>query len=280
VALREEIVSRLQRQLQAGAISAIELNTARLSLVRARVDLADAERRFAEARPKLAGALGLPVTALDEANLQFELSTPQPTQELTSNEVRRLALLGRADVLAALADYAASQSALALEVAKQYPDIHLAPGYSWNGGSAGEHDWQIGATVDLPILNRHKGPIAEATARREASAARFRALQAKVLGEIESAVASLRASETNTALLASLTAAQRAQLQSTQAQLQAGAVDRLDFVASELELRTAELAQLEVQVSFQQAVGSLEDAVQRPFELPQAVFEEQPNDAR
>ena len=82
-------------------------------------------------------------------------------------------------------------------MAKQYPDIHLAPGYFWNAGSAGENDWQLGATVELPLLNRHRGPIAEAAARREASAARFLALQAKVITEIDGAVASFRASQTN-----------------------------------------------------------------------------------
>jgi outer membrane protein TolC len=276
-ALREELVARLQRQHQAGAVSAIELNAARLALVRARAELADGERALAEARPRLAVALGVPALGLEGDEFPFDFATPKAVEEMTSSEMRRLALLGRPDVLAALADYAASQSALALEVAKQYPDIHVLPGYSWNAGSSGEHDWQIGATVDLPILNRHKGPIAEATARREASAARFRALQGKVLGEIEAAVASFRASQTNTAVLESLTRAQRTQLVTTQSQFQAGAVDRLEVLAAELELLTADLARLDGQVKLQQAVTGLEDAVQRPFEVPETVFESTPS---
>jgi outer membrane protein TolC len=261
--------------LQAGAISSFELNSARLLLIRARADLTDAERLAAEARPRLAGALGLPASALEGIDANFDLTAPGAAEGLTTREVRRVALLGRADVLAALADYAAAQSALQLEVAKQYPDIRLAPGYSWNAGSASENDWQIGATVDLPIFNQHKGAIAEASARREASAARFLALQSKVMTDIDIAVASFRAGQTNLAAIEDLTKAQAAQQRSIQQQLQAGAVDRLELVTAELELNAAELTRLDAQVRLQQAVGALEDAVQRPLELPPAIFESQ-----
>jgi outer membrane protein TolC len=275
-ALRKDLVNRMQGQLEAGAISGVELNTARLALIRARADLADAQRLQAEARSSLAGALGLSVLALNGLDFEFDLAPPATTEDLTASKVRQLALQGRADILGALSDYAASQSTLQLEVAKQYPDIHLAPGYYWNAGSAGEHDWQIGATVELPLLNRHQGPIAEAAARREASAARFLALQAKVITEIDGAVASFRASQTNVAAVEALTAAQAKQQQSVAAQFQAGAVDRLDVLTAGLELTAASLARLDAQVKLQQAVGALEDAVQRPLDLPESVWQTAP----
>jgi hypothetical protein len=45
-------------------------------------------------------------------------------------------------------------------------------------------------------------------------------------------------------------------------------------LASQLELNTVELARFEAQVKLQQAVGGVENAVQRPFELPGWIFEE------
>lgn len=264
-ASREDLLGRMQTQLEAGALSRVELNAARLALIRAHTDLADAQRLVAEARSRLAGALGLSVVALDGLDFQFDLVPPAAAEELTTQQVRRLALLGRADILVALSDYAASQSALQSEVAKQYPDIHLAPGYYWNAGSAGENDWQLGATVELPLLSRHKGPIAEASARREASAARFLALQAKVISEIDSATASFRACQTNLAAVEAMAAAQTTQQQSINAQFQAGAVDRLEVLTAELELNAASIARLDAQVKLQQVVGTLEDAVQRPL---------------
>jgi outer membrane protein TolC len=66
-----------------------------------------------------------------------------------------------------LAEYNASQSALQLEIAKQYPDIHLNPGYEFDQG---DNKWSPGLTVTLPILNQNKGPIAEAEAKRTEAA--------------------------------------------------------------------------------------------------------------
>jgi outer membrane protein TolC len=75
-------------------------------------------------------------------------------------------------------------------------------------------------------------------------------------------------------VLDALKSAQETQLKAAEAQLQAGAVDRLEVLASQLELNTVELARFEAQVKLQQAVGGVENAVQRPFELPGWIFEE------
>ena len=42
-------------------------------------------------------------------------------------------------------------------------------------------------------------------------------------------------------------------------------MDRLDVLTAELELNAASIARLDAQVKLQQAVGALEDAVQRPL---------------
>jgi outer membrane protein, heavy metal efflux system len=270
---RKELFERLEAQYKAGAISPLELNTARLALLRARADLSDAERIFAEAQPRLAEALGVPAAALEAVRFNFNLSAETSADQLTSRKAREMALLSRTDIGSALADYAASESALQLEVAKQYPDLHLSPGYMWNAGSTGEHDWQIGASIELPILNRHRGAIAETAAKRNASAARFLALQAKVLSEVDTAVASFHAAETNAAALKLLVTAQTEQQRLVEAQFEAGAIDRLEVSTSQVELGTAELARFEAQAKLQQAVGALENAVQRPFEIPPVIFQ-------
>ena len=48
--------------------------------------------------------------------------------------MRRQALQRRPDVRADLADYAASEAALRIEIAKQYPDIHLDTGCEYDRG--------------------------------------------------------------------------------------------------------------------------------------------------
>ena len=280
VQLRQELFKRLESQYQAGAISAFDLNIVRLALMRAQSDLADLRRMLAEARPNLADSLGLPDAALEGMEFRYDFKELAAAEALTSRKARETALLSRTDIRGALADYAASQSALQLEIAKQYPDIHLSPAYMWNAGSTGEHDWQIGGAIELPVLNRHRGPIAEAAARRNASAARFVALQAKVVGEIDAAIANLRAAGTNVASLEALAAAQAKQQQQMEAQFQVGAVDRLEVLTAQVELNAAEVARFEAQVKFQESFGNLENAVQRPFELPQAIYQSSQNNAR
>jgi len=124
-------------------------------------------------------AIGVPAAALSTVNISLEWVLPKET-DLTSSQLRRQALCGRPDVLTLLAEYAASQSALQLEIARQYPDVHLGTGYQWDQE---ENKWSLGLTVELPLLNRNEGPIAEAKAARLQAAARLEALQQQCWGK-------------------------------------------------------------------------------------------------
>jgi cobalt-zinc-cadmium efflux system outer membrane protein len=287
-AAREKIVQSLEQQLQAGAVSALDLSQARLALTQLQLDLADARQQAADARVRVADAVGVPVRALDGAELTYDLATiPANATALTSAELRAHALTNRADILGALADYAASQSALQLEIARQYPDLHLGPGYSWNSGSAGDNQWELGLTVELPVLNQNQGLIAEAEARRTVAAATFNALQAKVITDIDRATAAWQVARENVSMLESMAAAQKNQSDAVAAQVQAGASDQVDLLNSQIELAAGELAQLDGHVKLQQSFAALEDAVQRPLatlkpsiieqsQRPQAMTQNQP----
>jgi len=277
VAVQEDILRRQQQQATLGEIAPSESLPVRISVQKARLDLTDAQRLRVEARARLAAAIGVPLRALGEVS--FAGGLPQNVrgiEELTSNELRRAALQTRPDILASLAEYAASQSSLQLEIAKQYPDVHLQPGYEFDQGDS---KWSLGLTVELPVLNQNQGPIAEAAAHREEAAAKFNELQAKVLAEIDSAIDVFRISETNSNTLRALAEAQANRRDSIAAQLKAGAADQLDLLNAQFEFATAELVQLEGQIKLQQAAAALEDAVQRPFALPDEIFHSRRTDA-
>jgi outer membrane protein TolC len=198
---------------------------------------------------------------LDGVDLVFGFATAD-TSALTTEEARRLALQGRSDVRGALADYEATQADLQLEVAKQYPDIHLGPGYQFDQG---QNDWFIGLTVELPVFNRHEGPIAEAAARRTEAAARFIALQASIIHEIDAAIAALKAADDASMAANALLAAQRQNLQAIEAQVTAGALGAFDLASARIDATNAETLAFESSVRRQRAVRALEDAVQRPL---------------
>jgi len=277
LALQQQIVKALEQQTQAGAVSASELFPVRISLIRLQLDLSDAERLRAETRARVAEALGVSVRALSNINLLFEPEGNQTIAELTLDKFRSAALQSRADVLGALAEYAAAQAALQVEIAKQYPDVHLQPGYQFDQG---DNKWSLGLLVELPILNQNKGPIAEAKARREEAAARFRALQSKVLAEIDRAAEVLRVTEQTVGTLRSLASAQAQRRDSVKAQFEAGAIEHLELLNAESEFVAAQLVQVEGQARFHQAFGAMEEALQLQFNAPAAIYEASPGSAR
>jgi cobalt-zinc-cadmium efflux system outer membrane protein len=261
-AILAENAKLLDRQLEAGEVSPFEATQAHLALTSARLAREDGAARRQAARGRLAAAIGVPVAALADVPVDFT-QVEDAEREVPPESARREALLNRADVLGALAEYDASQAALALEVARQYPDLSLGPGYEFDQG---DNKWFLALTLPLPIMNRNRGPIAEAEARRQAAAARFTAAQSAAMAQIDQAVqgydAARKALATTTAIGADLDRQEKA----AQARFEAGEISRLELGSIRLELVTAELARLDAKVRAEAALGQLEDAMQRSAE--------------
>jgi outer membrane protein TolC len=271
-ALQKQIVSLLRSRYAAGEISRPELVTAEIALNQTLLDLGDAESARVAARSHLAQALGLDEAALAGRKFKFEIP-PGGLKQLTAPKAREVALRSRADILAALADYAAAEDDLQLEVARQYPDLHLGPGYAWNNGNAGDNQWSLGLTLELPLLDQNQGPIAEAEARRKLAAAKFLELQSQVIGQIELAVDQLKAAREQLKNGHDLLASQQQQEAALKAQLAAGAADPLDLLTAQLATGSARLATIDNEAKWQSALGELEDALQRPTDSLAAAIE-------
>lgn len=265
ISLEEQNIQLLEQQAQAGAIARSEPVLPRIALQKLRLDFSDAQRQRVEARVRVAEALGIPLRALEDVNLSADLlNNLNLPGDFTTTEMRRTALLSRTDILGALANYAAAQAGLQTEIAKQYPDVHLNPGYQFDQG---ENKWSLGITFELPLLNQNQGPIAEAIARRAEAAARFQSVQAKALGEIERATVVFQTSRESAATLRALATAQRQQRDSIEAQFQVGALDRREWVNAQFEFAGAQILQLDGEFKLRQAAAQLEDAVQQPLEI-------------
>jgi outer membrane protein TolC len=236
----------------------------RLALQKLRLDRADARRQSAEARSRLAEAVGVPVAALEGVGLEFDLTKVDGgSGELLNAEARQRALASRVEVLQAISEYAAAEAGLHLETAKQYPDVHLNPGYQLDDG---KNKAAFGVSVELPVLNQNQGPIGEAKARRAAAAARIEATQAGVIADVDRATATFRVAEMSVNEAEQFMAVQRKQVETVEQQYKAGGADRVDLLAAQLDLAASEAAVLDGQTKRQQAVGALEDALQRPLD--------------
>jgi cobalt-zinc-cadmium efflux system outer membrane protein len=258
----------LERQLAAGAISPFELAQARLLSGTNRLALHDAQQQLAEARVTMAAALGVTVASLDGASFAFETFEQEPAA-LPVADVRRQALLNRPDILGALLQYEASQSALQLEVARQYPDIHLGPGYQMDQDS---RKWTLGLASLLPAFSRNRGPIAEAEAHREEAAANFTSVQNRAIEQIDGALAGYQAALAKVSTAERLYADRLELLRTANAQFDAGDISRLELGSIQLTLAGAELARFDARVNAQQVLGRLEDAMQSPAVLADLLF--------
>lgn len=260
VALHDEGVKKLEAQVKAGESPAFELIQERLGLNRSKLALHDAEKLAATSKAQLAAAVGVSSAALDAVTLDFSAFASLPAAPASG--VRRRALTHRADLLAALADYAAADAELRLEIAKQYPDIHLNPGYELDQT---DNKWSLGLSIELPVLNRNRGPIAQAEARRKKVGAQFEAKQQAVFGEIETALAAFRAARAKAATAATLADEAAHASDTTKRMVEAGELASIELVRRRIEASAANLSRLEARIQAQQAAGQLEAALQVPL---------------
>jgi outer membrane protein, heavy metal efflux system len=234
----------------------------RLLLNQTRLLASGAKKSAAEARAGLASALGLSTEQVAGARFDFSAAM-NPRRNLNPGRLRCSAYTERPDVLAALADYAAAEAALRLEIAKQYPDLRLGPGYEFDQGL---NKWTLGFSLTLPVFDRNQGPIAEAEAKRAAMAAKFQVLEAKVAGDLDRALVSYRGALEKLLVAGETIAVATKQRDAAQHLLQGGEGDRLAVLAAQVELDAALSGRLDVLVEVQQALAGLEDAARIALE--------------
>jgi outer membrane protein, heavy metal efflux system len=253
----------LETMASAGEIPHVEVSTAEVELSRAHTAVAEAAARSVESDAALAAAIGIPVGALREVRLAWpEWESPPSAESLPSGEIERDAVLNRLDVRAALAQYAAAESSLQLEIAKQYPDIDIGPGYTYEEK---RNYFTVGFAATIPLLDRNQGPIAEAEARRRQAQVKFAQTQAEVISSSERALALYAAALEGFAEAGRFAEVQTRRGEATRKSVQAGEQGRLDLDDAEIERSVAERARLDALAHAQRALGDLEDAVERPL---------------
>ena len=262
--LQEQLVGLLERRFAAGQAASLDVTRERLILNQARLAQDAARRQIAEARADLAAAVGVPEHVL--AGTAFSFARFDQPATLPSGAAiaasRRQALQSRNDLRALLAEYEATQAALQLEIARQYPDVTLGPGYTYDQG---DNEITLGIALKLPILNQNQGPIVEAMARRREAAARFTQLQARIMGDIDRAAARYRGAAQTLATADTLKAGEERRQEEVERSFRAGAVDRPTLLEAQIERSVTELSRLDVLVQHREALAQLEDALQQPL---------------
>jgi outer membrane protein TolC len=261
--LRTGQVRLLEAMASAGEIPQPEVSTAEVELSRAHTAVTEAAARSVESQAALAAAIGIPVAALQNVRLAWpEWESPPSPDSLPGDKIERDAVLNRLDVRAALAQYAAAESSLQLEIAKQYPDIDIGPGYTYEEKRS---YFTVGFAATIPLLDRNQGPIAEAEARRRQAQVKFMQTQADVISSSERALALYAAALEGFAEAGRFADVQTRRGETTRKSVQAGEQGRLDLDDARIESSVAERARLDALAHAQRALGDLEDAVEIPL---------------
>ncbi|WP_343684975.1 TolC family protein [Asticcacaulis sp.] len=175
VDLKTQALDQATARVQHGEDDASILTVARLDVTNAQNACRDIEVRNATARADLAALLGLPVSEL--AGLRLPDYNPNlsvlPSETVSMRHER--ALYARADILKAIADYDRSENAVRVEVAKQYPEVRVAPGYTWERGVS---KYPFNLSLVLPPADLNRAGIKAAEARRAAAGATLEAVVA------------------------------------------------------------------------------------------------------
>jgi outer membrane protein, heavy metal efflux system len=261
--LRSRYVDLTESRFRAGEIPLPDLTTARIDLTALHQTLSVAEGQAHTTHAALAAAIGIPESGLADKQLAWpDADRPPAPAELPPQNMRAAAVRNRLDVQRALEQYQAAQAALHLQVALQYPDINLGPGYNYEEGA---NFLALSLSTVLPLRNRNEGPIAEAEAQRKVAGAQLLAVQSTVIADIDKALRQYAAAYATQGEADHSVGQLGEQQQAARRMRQSGETDQLTVVAAELQTSVAERARLDALHQAQLSLGLVEDALQRPI---------------
>jgi outer membrane protein TolC len=220
--------------------------------------------RVAESRAALAAIIGVSADAVADIEISWPEFEKPP--ELTADEAVGFlndAPISRADIQQLLAGYDAAEAAFKLEVSKQYPDVHFAPGYTWDQKT---HKFGFGGSFALPIFDQNQGPIGEAMAKRTAAEARFLALQSKVINDAALALlhydAALQSRKKSEIAWQNISIRQA---QVSRRAIELGELDRTSLYTVQIQSAVFDRTRFAAIREVQLALGMLEDIAQKPL---------------
>ena len=240
VGLLEELHGLERARFAEAALGAAELSRTSTEIQNARLSLAEAEHGVLAAQAALAAALAVPVRAVEA--VEPAITAPAGCSSLDATGVDSFVArsLGRRhEVSLALGEYALAESRLRLQVARQYPDLELGPGFVWDQGV---NRWTLALALPALLGSRNRGAIGEAEAAREVAGLEVAEVQDSVFADIESAVQRCRGASLELAATDSVVAAATRLVERDRAAYQRGETSRLDPARTELQLLRAERA--------------------------------------
>ena len=255
LALIDSVLVALRARYEGGGADRIEVTRMEAERQDWAAEVASRRREFQSGRARLAADVGLPSAELVQVSVSPDSLLACPVAD-RSDSLERLALTLRPELHRVLAEYQVAEGDVRVEAANSWPDLALGPGLFFDHGV---NKWTIAFGLPSLPLNRNRGPIAEAEARREVSAQRVAEVQGQILGGVEEALAGCAAASEEMRALDLSAARERVGL--TEAAYQRGEVGRLEVLVAQLELARASRRLGDAEARAQSAAQSLEHEV-------------------
>ncbi len=155
--------ARLEKLFELGEISAGEMQKESDRLNAASTEKRDLDLALAELRADIVRELGLAPHIAHAIQFSAHLpeTIPSPVVSPTPEQLAELP-----KIRAALALYAANETALKTEIRRQYPELSLGPSYEIDGNDSFEDSLTLGIGFTLPAWNRNRVGIANARGER------------------------------------------------------------------------------------------------------------------
>jgi outer membrane protein, heavy metal efflux system len=255
----DTVVGLTLARYQEGGATTTDLARARSDAADAAVGRRSADRALSNATTSVAAAIGVDPSALDRRGwprTPADSGCALASQSRDSLAERTLA--ARPEVVVALAEYEVAEAAVRFAVAESWPDLVLGPGLFFDHGVG---KWITSFGLPSLVLDRHRGPIVEAEARRAVAAARVLEVQEGVLLELD--VARARCAAAVAVIGAADSAAQAAlgRLAAARAAFARGETGRLDVALLRRDQLRSEAGAAEAREAVVTAGQDLEAAI-------------------
>jgi outer membrane protein, heavy metal efflux system len=274
LAIHEKLITLYNKRLLQGLSSNIEVSKIRLQQQKVQYDLSNEQAKTSVIIAKLASDTGLTVEQfisipIQPINVEATVATQNQLLSVESKKLQEEALLNRIDIRRSIAQYAAAEANIKLEVAKQTPDISLSPGVAFEFGDS---IWSLGFTSLLNLLNQHPAYIKQAEQLRAVEGAQFESLQSTVINNLSQSYAKFTAIKQKLAQAKVELSSQHMLMDKLQKQFEAGLVDRVEITHASLNIASAEQIVSNVEFELLRAQAEIENLIQRPLDESASTF--------
>ncbi|MDE2082583.1 MAG: TolC family protein, partial [Burkholderiales bacterium] len=205
----------------------------------------------------------VPWSALRELPLAWpQLASPPAPAALPAAALAQDAAWNRLDLAALLAQVRARTAQLRLADGLHTPALAVAPGYVYDRGL---RKFAFGVDAELPLFHGAGAGIRAAAAARDEAVAAVQARQAEILNALDAARADYAQRYDAWQRLQDVAEVARQGAARAAVQRRAGQADRGRQTLAEVAAAQAALASVDARAAALQALGRLEDVLQRPL---------------